>query len=80
MRRGHRDDGRGFKVVRGSGPELEAFKEEAPAIYAQQVTVVGPTQFVTQRVTNRKRQVKKSHVAQIGGIKPTPKLRGQRVR
>lgn len=37
---------------------------------------VGSAQFVTQCVTNRRRQVKKSHMAQIGDIKPPPELGG----
>ena len=37
-------------------------------------TVVGQTQFVTQHVTNWKRQVKKRNVTQIGGLKPPPEL------
>lgn len=44
----------------------------------QKGAVMGPTQFVTQCVTDWKCLIKQTHVAQIGGIGTPPEFRRQR--
>jgi hypothetical protein len=46
----------------------------------EQYPVMGPTQFVTQCVTDWKRLIKESHVAQIRSIKPFPEPRREHLR
>ena len=39
-------------------------------VQAQEQAVMGPAQFVTQRVTNRECMEKQPHVAEIGFVEP----------
>ena len=38
---------------------------------------MGPTQFMTQCVTNWKGLIKQPHISQIGDVEASPELRGQ---
>ena len=39
---------------------------------------MGPAQFMTQCVTNRKSLIKEAHVPEVRDVEPSPKLRGER--
>ena len=65
-------------ILFGSFPHIPS--PRLRVIQAQECTVVGPTQFVTQCVTIREGAIEKPHVPQIRRVEASPKFGSQPLR